>query len=257
VTADTLFPPSLRARAVIFSKARGILAGTAPAAEVFRRLDPRARVRRLARDGASLRSGTRIMEVRASARALLSGERTALNFLQRLSGVATLAREFARRARGATVLDTRKTTPGLREFEKAAVAAGGARNHRRGLWDAAMIKDNHWALLPEGADMRALVARLRARRVPVTVEAKSAAQARAAVEAGADRVLLDNFSRAELARLIPALRRLSRRVELEVSGGVRLGTVAALARLRPDFVSAGAITHSAPALDISMDVFPA
>lgn len=256
VTGEALFPAGARARGVIFAKARGVLAGVAAAREVFLRLDPRARVRVLARDGAALGPGKKILEVRSSARALLAGERTALNFLQRLSGIATLARAFARRARGATVLDTRKTTPGLRALEKAAVAAGGAANHRFGLYDAAMIKDNHLALLGGRADLGALVAKLHRRGVRVTVEAKSEAEVRRALAAGADRVLLDNFPRAALARLIPLVRRLAPRAEIEISGGVRLDTVAALARLRPDFISAGALTHSAPALDISMDILP-
>lgn len=256
VTAETLFRPRDRARGVIFSRVRGVVAGVETACEVFRRLDRRASIRVLLHDGAALSPGTRILEIQATARALLSGERTALNFLQRLSGIATLSREFSRRGRGTTILDTRKTTPGLRALEKAAVAAGGASNHRLGLWDAAMVKDNHLHLLGKGADHRDLVARLKRRGAKVTVEAKSAAEARRAVAAGADRVLLDNFRPAALARLIPKLRALPRCPELELSGGITLATVAAFARLRPDFISVGALTHSAPALDLSMDILP-
>ncbi|MCE9582422.1 MAG: carboxylating nicotinate-nucleotide diphosphorylase [Planctomycetes bacterium] len=257
VTGETLFAPGVKARGLLFSKAPGVLAGEWVAEEVFRRLDPRARVKTLATDGSVLRRGTKILEVRSTARALLAGERTALNFVQRLSGIATLAREFSRRARGTTVLDTRKTTPGMRGLEKWAVAMGGATNHRSGLYDAAMIKDNHLELLGKRADLGPPVKALHGKGVRVTVEAKSKSEAVAAIEAGADRVLLDNFTPAALAKLIPLLRRLAPKIEIEISGGVRLETIASFARLRPDFVSVGAITHSAPALDISMDIFPA
>ena len=257
VTGQTLFPTSARARALLFSRSSGVLAGEWVAAEVFLRLDPKAEVRRLAKDGAALRPGKRILEVRSTARALLAGERTALNFIQRLSGIATLAREFSRRAKGTTVLDTRKTTPGMRGLEKWAVLMGSASNHRSGLYDAAMIKDNHLALLGGHVNLRVHVGRLHEKGVKVTVEAKSETEATRAVMAGADRVLLNNFKPARLAKLIPRLRQIAPKVELEVSGGVRLDTIARIARLHPDFVSVGAITHSAPALDISMDLFPA
>lgn len=256
VTGETLFPAGQKARAVLFAKAAGVLAGEWVAAEVFRRLDPKAKMKRLSRDGSALKPGTKILEVRSTARALLAGERTALNFLQRLCGIATLAREFSKRARGTTVLDTRKTTPGMRGLEKWAVLMGGASNHRSGLYDAAMIKDNHLELLGDRFDMRVPVARLHAKGVKVTVEAKTETEATRAIMAGADRVLLDNFKVSQLAKLIPRLRKVAPKVEIEVSGGVRLDTIASIARLRPDFVSAGAITHSAPALDISMDIFP-
>lgn len=257
VTGQTLFPASARARALLFSRSSGVLAGEWVAAEVFLRLDPKADVRRLAKDGSALRPGKKILEIRSTARALLAGERTALNFIQRLSGIATLARAFSRRAKGTTVLDTRKTTPGMRGLEKWAVLMGGASNHRSGLYDAAMIKDNHLALLGGHVNLRVHVARLHERGVKVTVEAKSETEATRAIMAGADRVLLDNFKVARLAKLIPRLRQIAPRVELEVSGGVRLETIGRIAKLHPDFISAGAITHSAPALDISMDIFPA
>lgn len=257
VTGTTLFPATFRARAVIFSKGKGILAGAWVAEEVFRRLDRNAVVRRRAKDGAPIRPGSRILEIRSTARALLAGERTALNFLQHLSGIATAAHEFAKRAKGTTVLDTRKTTPGMRGLEKWAVAMGGASNHRSGLYDAAMIKDNHLALLGGKVDLRIHVARLHQKGVKVTVEARNETEAIRAIMAGADRVLLDNFTVPRLAVAIPRLRKISESVEIEVSGGVRLDTIAAIAKLKPDFVSSGAITHSADALDISMDIVPA
>ena len=195
---------------------------------------------------------TEVARVRGPARALLTGERTALNLLGRLSGIATLTRRFvdAVEGTGAEILDTRKTTPGLRELEKHAVASGGARNHRFGLDDGILIKDNHLEL---AGGVRASVELLRATgtELPIEVEAETLEDVREALDAGADIVLLDNMTQAQLREAVELT---DGRAKLEASGGVNLDTVRAIAGTGVDFVSVGALTHSAPALDVSMEV---
>jgi nicotinate-nucleotide pyrophosphorylase (carboxylating) len=249
VTSEATVPAGARAVATITQKEPGVLFGSGLAAETFRLLDPDVRITTLAADGSWRESGP-VMEIEGSARAILAGERTALNFLQRLSGVATLAARCvaAVDGTGAVVLDTRKTTPGLRAQEKAAVAAGGATNHRAGLYDAILIKENHIALAG-GLAAAVEAARRHAPELLLEVECRTTAEVDEALDAGADRILLDNMTADELRA---AVGRVAGRASLEASGGVTLATLREHASTGVQFVSMGAITHSAPALDLSL-----
>lgn len=250
----------LRLSGRFIARQSGVLCGTESASEVFRIMAPGARLRWLVREGGSLRPGT-VIGLVWGGRSILTAERTALNFLQRLSGVATLTRAFVRRVQGtrARVFDTRKTTPGWRGLEKHAVRCGGGCNHRMGLYDMVMLKDNHLAALAGKGAISSPLARLRRShpRVKVLVEAKVHREVLLALKLGADIVLLDNMSPSRLKREIDFLRRSAPKTPVEVSGGVGLESVRRLARLGPDRISVGRLTHSAPALDISLDVGPA
>jgi nicotinate-nucleotide pyrophosphorylase (carboxylating) len=253
ITTDATVRPDQRARGVFVVKADCILAGLDVALEAFRQLDPTVRVTLRKRDGDRCRPAEEIGELEGSARALLTGERTALNFLQRLSGVATRARQFVDRAAGRIiVLDTRKTTPTLRALEKYAVRAGGATNHRVGLFDAVLIKDNHVRL---AGGIHGAVAAVRARQpgAPIEIEAQSMSQVDEALAARVETVLVDNLSLEEIQE---AVRRARGRAKVEISGGVTLERLAGLAVTGADFVSSGALTHSAPAVDISFEIEP-
>jgi nicotinate-nucleotide pyrophosphorylase (carboxylating) len=253
VTTRFLVPAKARFKARVVSRENGVVCGLEIAAAAFRACAPGARVRSLVRDGARVRPGTAVMTVEGG-RGLLTAERTALNFLQRMSGVASLTRRYADLVSGtrARILDTRKTIPGWRALDKYAVACGGGINHRLGLYDAAMVKDNHYlgGRLEEGA--RAL---RRARpNVPLIVECDAPAQVARALALKPAVILLDNMRPSVLRREIRRLRRLAPRVKIEVSGNVNLKTVRALAKLGPDRISIGRITHSAPALDLGLDL---
>jgi len=253
VTSEATVPETQRARGVFLVKSSCVLAGLDVAAEAFRQLEPGISVRFARLDGDRCAAGEEIGEVVGLARTLLAAERTALNFLQRLSGIATMARAFVDASGGGiTVLDTRKTTPTLRVLEKHAVAAGGATNHRFGLYDAILIKDNHVRL---AGGVAAAVARCRASRpeLRLEVEAQSLAECDEALAAGADIVLVDNMS---LDDVRDAVRRAAGRAQIEISGGVTLARMPDLAATGADFVSAGALTHSAPAVDISFEIEP-
>jgi nicotinate-nucleotide pyrophosphorylase (carboxylating) len=253
--------PGRRARAVLLARSPGIAAGLPIFAAVFRSLDSGVRVGLSVREGGAFRAGAVLARLRGPARALLSGERVALNFAQRLCGIATLTSRFVRAARRASgrvaVLDTRKTTPLLRALEKYAVACGGGVNHRMGLHDAVLIKDNHLAV---AGSLSAALRLARKGGLPVEVEVEDLASLREALVAGADAVLLDNFTPARLARALRLVREFERargrRVRTEASGGVHLGNIAAYAATGVDSISVGALTHSAPALDLSMDFEP-
>lgn len=241
-----------RARALIAQKAPGAIFGLDAAEAVFALLDPDARFERLTEEGRWREEGGPVLAIEGTARALLTGERTALNFLGRLSGVATLAARFAREVEGtgAIVLDTRKTTPGLRTLEKAAVAAGGASNHRAGLYDAVLVKENHIAAA--GGIARA-VARVRESAPELAgaleVEVRDLREIDEALAAGVPRLLLDNMSVEELRA---AVAHVAGRAQLEASGNVTLESVRERALTGVDFISVGALTHSAPALDLSL-----
>ena len=237
------------ARALIIQKAPGVVFGLEITEATFRELDPDVRIERLAPEG-EWREGGPVLRLEGSARGLLIGERTALNFLQRLSGVATLSARYVREVAGTgtRILDTRKTTPGLRELEKAAVAAGGATNHRAGLYDAILIKENHVALAG-GIGEAVRRARAAAPDLPLEVEARNLAEVEEALAAGAPRILLDNMSVAELRA---AVLHVGGRAELEASGGITLETLRDVAATGVDFISVGALTHSAGALDFSL-----
>jgi nicotinate-nucleotide pyrophosphorylase (carboxylating) len=253
ITTETTVPAEARARALITQKAPGVIYGLDAAEETFRSLDPALAIERLSEEGQWRERGA-VLQVEGSARAILTGERTALNFLQRLSGVATLAARCVQAVAGtgATILDTRKTTPGLRALEKAAVAAGGARNHRAGLYDAILIKENH-AALAGGVGEAVRLALGRALEVPIAVECRSRAEVDEALGAGAPWILLDNMSVAELRE---AAQHVAGRAKLEASGGVTLDGLKDIADTGVDFISVGALTHSAPALDLSLILEP-
>jgi nicotinate-nucleotide pyrophosphorylase (carboxylating) len=253
VTSAATVPEAARARAVISQKAPGVVFGLEAAEATFRALDPDAWLQRLTDEGRWRECGG-VLQIEGSARALLTAERTALNFLQRLSGVATLAARCVEAVdgTGARILDTRKTTPGLRSLEKAAVAAGGATNHRAGLYDAILIKENH-ATLAGGVGVAVRRARAHAPGVPIEVECRTLAEVDEALGAGAPRILLDNMT---VEQLRDAVLHVAGRAELEASGGVTLQTLRAIASTGVDFVSVGALTHSAPALDLSLLLEP-
>jgi nicotinate-nucleotide pyrophosphorylase (carboxylating) len=254
VTTAATVPEDARARALITQKAPGVVFGLDVAAEAFRALDPAIAIEALTAEGAWRENGGPVLALEGSARAILTAERTALNFLQRLSGVATMAARCVRAVEetGATILDTRKTTPGMRALEKAAVAAGGATNHRFGLFDAILIKENH-AALAGGVGEAVRKARAYAPALPLEVECRTPAEVDEALAAGAPMLLLDNMSVDELR---DAVRRVDGRAKLEASGGVTLDTLRAVAGTGVNFISVGAITHSAPALDLSLLLEP-
>ncbi len=252
VTTEATVAADARARALITQKAPGVIYGLDAAEIAFTLLDPDARCERLVGEGQWCEDGGPVLRVEASARALLSAERTALNFLTHLSGVATLAARAAREVQGtgAKVLDTRKTIPGLRALEKAAVAAGGASNHRAGLYDAILVKENHIAAAG-GIAQAVERARTLAPALADTleVEVRNAEEIEQALSAGAPRLLLDNMDEAQLRA---AVAQVAGRAELEASGGVTLQTLRALAQTGIEWISIGALTHSAPALDLSL-----
>ena len=248
-----------RGRARLFAKAAGVLAGIECAVEAFRTLDQGCVVEVFRRDGADLRPGDVVMTVAGDMRALLVAERTALNFVQRLSGVATQTRRFvdAVAGTGARILDTRKTTPGLRALEKAAVVAGGGHNHRIGLYDQVLLKENHFGFAAPRSYEEVVRDCVAGRRDGVIAEARTIAEATAAVRGGARVVLLDNFDpgeplRAAVAAVHQAAKEIGRPIETEASGGVTLSTVRAFAESGVDRISIGGLTHSAPALDLSL-----
>ena len=255
ITTSATVDADTRARAIVEQKAPGVVFGLDLAEATFRALDSEIAFEPLCDEGRWRESGS-VARAEGSARAILSGERTALNFLGRLSGVATLTARFVDQVggTGAQILDTRKTTPGLRALEKAAVAAGGGTNHRRGLYDAILIKENHAAL---AGGVGAAVAKARAlpasATLPLEVECRDLEEVEQALAAGARRILLDNFSVQGL-RLAVAL--VGGCAELEASGGITLETVREIAGTGVDFVSVGALTHSAPALDLSLILEP-
>lgn len=241
-----------RARCRIVARERGVIAGIPLAREAFRQRDARASVRATVKDGQQVEAGSEVMFISGSPRGLLSAERVALNFLQRLSGISTLTHEFVDAIAGTTakILDTRKTTPGWRRLEKFAVRAGGGTNHRMDLGHAVLIKDNHLAALDGDVMLAVKRARAVAPGKRVEVECDDIAQVRAALDAGADIIMLDNMS-------VPALREavalIDGRAVSEASGGVSLQTVRAIAESGVDWISVGALTHSAKALDLGLD----
>jgi nicotinate-nucleotide pyrophosphorylase (carboxylating) len=257
VTSEATVPADATASARIVQKEPGVVFGLEIAAEVFSQLGAPG-LQRLADEGIWREYiPVDVASISGPARALLAGERTALNFLGHLSGIATLAAQFAEAVDGtrAVILDTRKTTPGLRRLEKAAVAAGGASNHRLGLYDAVLIKENHIAIAGGLADAVA-VARAAQPSLEIEVECRDLDEVRAALAAGADRLLLDNMDLEALRAAAAERDRSGDGARLEASGGVTLENVAEIAATGVDFISVGALTHSAPALDLSMLIEP-
>ena len=254
VTTETIIDRDQSAHGVILAKSSCVIAGLDIASEAFRQMDPAVAVTVHRKDGDRCEPGTTVAEYRGFAAAMLTAERTALNFLQRLSGIATLTRQFVDAAAGRIiVLDTRKTTPLLRALEKYAVRAGGAKNHRSGLDDGILIKDNHIRLV---GNVGAAVSRMRKanREMPTEVEAQTLDQVNEALQAGADIILLDNMSTSDITQ---AVMRCRGRAKTEISGGVTLSRMAELAATGADFVSIGSLTHSAPAADLSFEIEPA
>ena len=254
VTSAATVPAGTRAVATITQKAAGVISGLEAAEAAFVALDPDVELARLGPEGEWRDPPAPVLRVTGDARALLAAERTALNFLQRLSGVATLTARcvHAVEGTGARILDTRKTTPGLRALEKAAVVAGGGLNHRAGLYDMVLIKENHAALAGGvGAAVRA--SRAAFADLPLEVECRTRAEVDEALEAGAPRILLDNMRPDELRA---TAEHVAGRAELEASGGIVFETLRAHADTGVDFISIGALTHSAPALDLSLILEP-
>lgn len=249
-------PEDRVAQARIVAKAPGVIAGAGVAEEVFRRVDPSLDVVIEAPDGTAVEPGDLVMTVRGAARSILTGERTALNFIQRLSGVATITRRYVRalEGTGAQVIDTRKTTPGMRRLEKAAVVAGGGANHRVGLHDMVMIKDNHVAAAGGITAAVEAVRQRNDRELRVEVETTTLDEVREARAAGVDRIMFDNMSPAMIREAVALLADADPRPETEASGGITLDTIADFARAGVDFISVGALTHSAPALDLSLQL---
>ena len=253
VTTEAVVPSDLRARGIILAKSSCVIAGLEVAAEAFSQLDPGCVIERRRQDGERCEPGDIVAEIKGQAAAMLTAERTALNFLQRLSGIATLTRRFVDACGGTiTVLDTRKTTPTLRALEKYAVRAGSGTNHRAGLDDGVLIKDNHVRL---AGSVEEAVKRMKAAdpEMPIEVEAQSLEQVDAAIAAGADIILVDNLP---LDVIREAVRRVNGRAKIELSGGVTLDRIPELARTGANYVSVGALTHSAPAADLSFELEP-
>lgn len=252
-TTRAIARPEDRLLAVVYAQARGVLAGVPLVREVYRQLDRRVRVRALKSDSSAVRSGDGLLRISGPAGAILTGERTALNFLGCLSGIATQTAAYVRATRGTKtqVWDTRKTVPGMRLLAKYAVRAGGGHNHRNGLYDAVLIKDNHVALARGIKEAIRRTRQVLGAGVPIVVEAENLRQVREAAAARAEVILLDNLSGRRLARALNLIRG---RARTEVSGGLTLRTVRAAARLGVDRVSIGALTHSAPWLPLHMEV---
>ncbi len=251
VTTNATVPAGARGHGVLLAKSTLVVAGMAVAAAAFELVDPEAVLTPRADEGAACEPGAIIGEVRGPARALLTAERVAPNFLQRLSGVATLTRRFVEASGGRiTILDTRKTTPGLRALEKYAVRMGGGTNHRFGLYDAFLIKDNH-IRLAGGIGSAVRAARHMRADLAIEVEAQSLEQVDDALAAGVEILLVDNLP---LDAVREAVRRARGRAKVEISGGVTLDRITTLAETGADLVSVGALTHSAPAADISLEI---
>jgi nicotinate-nucleotide pyrophosphorylase (carboxylating) len=254
ITSIATIPEPTKAHAVMVARQAGVIAGLALALAVFRRLCPDIQLQAYVRDGAAVAAGVHLMTISGPARAVLSGERTALNFVGRLSGVATLTSNYVRKTNGSNlrICCTRKTTPGLRALEKYAVRCGGGFNHRFGLDDAILIKDNHIAV---AGGIRPVLERARAHAghlVKVEIEVDTLAQLREVLDTGlADAVLLDNM---DIATLSEAVKMAQGRVVLEASGGVTLNSIAEIAATSVDYVSSGALTHSAANFDVALDI---
>ena len=259
VTTNTLVPSELEGKASILVKRDGVLAGMDAAKEVFRQVDSSLRFKAVANDGARVGKGKVVATIQGKVASMLKAERTALNFLQHLSGIATETARYVDAVAGtkAIITDTRKTVPGLRILEKYAVRVGGGHNHRLNLSDGVLIKDNHLAILRScGVGLGEAVKKAR-RRAPrntkVEVEVESVKQARESLSAGADIIMLDNMKLKDMRRVVDMVRG---RVLLEASGGVTLDNVRSVAEIGVDLISVGALTHSAKALDISLDIKP-
>jgi len=259
LTSETLIPPELQGKASLLAKAEGIVAGVEVAKRVFLRVDPSLKIEVFIKDGAEVKPGDIIATISGRVISILKAERTVLNFLNRLSGIATLTTQYTAKTQGVatSILDTRKTTPGLRLLEKYAVRMGGGKNHRLHLGDLILIKDNHLtALRALGMSLKDIVAKAKQnapRGIKVEVEVNTIQEAREAVEGGADIIMLDNMSPDEMRQVVSLV---PDYVKTEASGGITLDNVQAAAMAGVDFISIGALTHSVKALDISLELEP-
>jgi nicotinate-nucleotide pyrophosphorylase (carboxylating) len=255
LTSQTLIPASLQGRAVLVARQTGILAGLPAAQQTFARVDPTLQFEALRSDGSSLQPSDRLAVISGRMRSILTGERTALNFMQRLSGIATLTRRYVDAVAGLTckVLDTRKTTPGWRLLEKYAVRQGGGHNHRMGLYDGILIKDNHLAAMNPARSIPEVIRIARNTPLPCEVEVDTLEQLDQALTGKPDIVLLDNMSLDQMRKAVRLRDAVAPQVQLEASGGVTLETIRGIAETGVDRISVGALTHSAPTLDIALD----
>jgi nicotinate-nucleotide pyrophosphorylase (carboxylating) len=252
ITTETVVPAEIKISANIIAKEAGIICGLLIAKLVFLSVDKTIEFTDKAKDGKFVKKGTVVATIKGPARGILTAERTALNFLQRLSGISTMTNKFVKAAgKGVKILDTRKTTPGLRYLEKYAVKMGGGFNHRLGLYDAVLIKGNHVSI---AGGVKTAVDLAKKKYGWVEVEAKTQGQVRDAVASGASRIMLDNMSVADLKRSIKLVRASKRKIEVEVSGGVSLSNIRNIAGTGVDYISIGALTHSAPAIDMNLKV---
>jgi nicotinate-nucleotide pyrophosphorylase (carboxylating) len=256
LTTDGFVSKNARSAARIVARERAILAGTKTAAEVFRRVDSSLQIRVIGEDGSEVNAGDNVIEIAGLTRSILKAERVALNFLQRLSGIATMTRKFvdAAASEHAKILDTRKTTPGLRALEKAAVVAGGGANHRFGLFDMILIKDNHLAAITGFEELAKAVRKFRETRpnIQIEIEADTLDQVHGFLQIdGIDVILLDNMKPAEIREAVALGRN---KVKFEASGGITLKNVRQIAATGVDFISIGALTHSARAIDFSLEI---
>jgi nicotinate-nucleotide pyrophosphorylase (carboxylating) len=254
ITSALVVPPDLTGRAIITAREELVVCGLPLAVAVMSEVDPRAIFTSLVEDGAEVTDRDQLATIEGPARSILAAERTMLNFLSHLSGVATQSRRFARAVEGtgATVVDTRKTTPGLRAWEKRAVVCGGCRNHRFGLFDMVLVKNNHLAAAGGVRQALDMVESARSRYVKVEVEVECEADLREAIACGADVIMLDNQDLDSLGRLVRIARKLEPRVVLEASGGVSLNTVRAVAETGVDLISTSALTMGAPSVDLGL-----
>lgn len=252
ITTDSIIPPGKKITAKITAKENGIICGLSVARLVFQSVDRRIIFSEKVKDGKAVKKGVVVAAVSGPARGILTAERTALNYLQRLSGIATLTNKFVKAAGGKIkILDTRKTAPGLRVLEKYAVKIGGGNNHRIGLFDAVLIKGNHIAV---AGGLKEAVKQAGKKFGRIEVEVKTIGQIKEAIGTGASRILLDNMSVADIREAVKLIRRSGKNIKIEVSGGITLNNIRSIAGTGADYVSVGAITHSAPALDISLKV---
>lgn len=249
ITTNSVIPKDKKATAVIIAKESGVIAGLDIAKTVFKKFDRKIVFKKLVKEGAKVKAGKKIARVKGNARAILSAERIVLNLLSRLSGIATLTNRFVEKVKPykAKILDTRKTTPGWRYLEKYAVKMGGAKNHRMGLYDMVLIKDNHLKL---NKDIKDVVKKTKKTRKRIEIEVKNLKQLKKALETDADWIMLDNMSLKDIKKTV----KLIKNKKIEVSGGVSLDNVVSIAKTGVDYISVGMITHSAKALNISMNV---
>ena len=256
ITTALVIDPEKKATAEIIAKQKGVLAGVDLAAYIFRSVEGGLKVRPLKPDGAGLRKGEPVLTVSGSARSILTAERTALNFLSHLSGIATLTDRYVSRIRntGAAIYDTRKTTPTLRILEKYAVRQGGGKNHRFGLFDQILIKSNHIKIAGAITSAVSRAWRRNTKRLKLEVETGNLIQVRQALQAGADWIMLDNMPLSEMRKAVNLIRKSKRKIIVEASGHVTLHNVRAIAKTGVDVISVGSLTHSAPALDFSLKI---